>query len=216
MVFEAREFLRQRLSATPELSSCMNSLVSLHDALVRGFDAGGKLLLAGNGGSFADCLHISGELLKSFEARRPVADDLARTLAPLPFGRELIQGLEQGLPVVVLGNNGSLMTALINDSDDARMVLAQECLAMSAPGDVFMGISTSGNAEDVRMAMSVAAARSCRTISLTGSPGGAMAEAADIAIRVPGDNTASIQEYHVKVYHAICASVEAHFFRNPK
>jgi len=202
----------ERLRSVRELAECIESVVDAGMALMQAFAAGGKLLLAGNGGSFADCLHLSAELLKSFEVARPLSAGQKEALAGLPFGDRLGRDLEQGLPAVVLGNNGSLATAVTNDKSDGRLVLAQECLALGRAGDVLLGISTSGEAENVLMAMSAAKVQGMRTITLTGTPGGAMAAAADIAIRAPGASTAAVQESHVRIYHALCAAIEIQLF----
>ncbi len=201
-----------RLSSTPDLSGALADLVNAHAALAACFRSGHKCLLAGNGGSFADCLHIAGELAKSFEAPRPLTAAQAEALGTGPEADRLRDGIEQGLPAAVLGANGAVLTAVLNDRTDSGLVLAQECMALGRRGDLFWGISTSGEAENVRLAMALAASKGMATVSLTGTPGGALAEAAEIAVRTPGETTAAVQEYHVKVYHALCAGIEADLF----
>ena len=196
----------------PDLRSCDRDLRRAHQALVRGYRRGGKLLVAGNGGSFADALHICGELMKSFERRRPLPKPLAAALRRQPDGALLARELEAGLPAIALGASGSLATAVINDKPEPRLFFAQECLALGRRGDVFLGISTSGNARNVLLAMGAARAAGLTVIALTGTPGGRMAERAAIAIRAPGRSTAEVQEAHVRLYHALCAALEAEFF----
>lgn len=204
--------LKGMLARRPELSTCTERLLALHEALVDSYDAGGKLMVCGNGGSHADAVHIVGELCKSFERKRPVSAELQVRLAPLPYGKELSRYLEMGLPAIALGCSGALRTAVENDSPLRNIAYAQETLAMGKAGDVFIGISTSGNAENCLMAMSVARAVGMKVISLTGPKGGRMAEAADIALRAPGHSTKEIQEEHLVLYHTFCAMIEAHYY----
>lgn len=174
--------------------------------------AGGTILAAGNGGSCADALHFSGELLKSFLISRPIDTTMAQALADYPFGKELAQSLEQGVPVVVLGQNAALNSAYLNDTGHAHSLLAQECLALCKPGDVLIAFSTSGESENLIRAMAVAKAKGANTIAFTGKGGGRMGNAADIELRSPALDTPAVQEHHVILYHALCAFVEKTLF----
>jgi len=204
--------LKSMIARRPELEITTEKLVALHKVLVISYDAGGKLLVCGNGGSHADAVHIVGELCKSFERKRPVSAELIARLEPLPCGKELGQYLEMGLPAITLGCNGALKTAVENDSPLRNIAYAQETLALGKAGDVLIGISTSGNAENCLMAMSVARAIGMTVVSLTGQKGGKMADIADIALRAPGCKTKEIQEEHVVLYHTFCAMIEAHYY----
>ncbi|HPK00740.1 MAG TPA: SIS domain-containing protein [Candidatus Hydrogenedentes bacterium] len=207
-----QEILDQMLARRPDLEPCVDALLQLHSALVMCYDGGGKLMLCGNGGSCADAMHIAGELCKSFERKRPLSAQLTAALQQLPHGEALAEHLEAGLPAISLGFNGSLKTAMENDSALRDIAFAQEALALGKPGDVLVGISTSGNAANCLMAMSAAKALGAVTVSLTGPRGGKMAEAADIAIKAPGDSTKVVQEAHLVLYHTFCALIEAHYF----
>jgi D-sedoheptulose 7-phosphate isomerase len=200
------------LNRRPGLEGCLDELFALHAALVQCYDRGGKFLVCGNGGSNADAMHIVGELCKSFERKRPVPPAMADKLKGLPMGEELAQHLEVGLAAIALGFNGSLKTAVENDSPLRDVAFAQETYALLKPEDVLMGISTSGNAGNCLMAMSIAKAVGATVVSLTGPKGGKMAQFADIAIKAPGDSTKVIQEYHLVLYHTFCAMIEAHYF----
>jgi D-sedoheptulose 7-phosphate isomerase len=200
------------LSRRPDLQGCVDDLLRLHEVLVRCYDGGGKLLLCGNGGSNADAMHIAGELCKSFERKRPVPAEMASRLKGLPFGEELAQHLEVGLAAIPLGFQGSLKTAVENDCALRDIAFAQEAYALLRPGDVLLGISTSGNASNCLMAMAVAKAVGATAVSLTGPKGGKMAELADIALKAPGDSTKVVQEAHLVLYHTFCAMIEAHYF----
>jgi len=207
-----REILDQMLARRPDLGSCVEGLLRLHAALVACYDGGGTLLLCGNGGSNADAMHIAGELCKSFERKRPLSAQMKAALQNLPLGSALAEHLEAGLPAISLGLNGSLKTAMENDSALRDIAFAQEAFALGKPGDVLLGISTSGNAANCLMAMSAVKALGGVTVSLTGPKGGKMAEAADIAIKSPGDSTKVVQEGHIVLYHTFCALIEAHYF----
>ena len=204
------------LARRPDLAPCVDSLLALHEALVRSYDSGGKLMTCGNGGSSSDAMHIVGELCKSFERKRPVPGEIAARLKDLPLGEELAGNLESGLPAVTLGYNGSLKSAVENDCPLRDIAYAQELFALAKPGDVLIAISTSGNAANCTMAMSTAKAVGATAVSLTGPKGGRMAEFADVAIKAPGDSTKVIQEAHIVLYHTTCAMIEAHYFPEPR
>lgn len=207
-----QEVLDETLARRPDLQECVPSLLALHEALVNCYDQGGMLLTCGNGGSNADSMHIAGELCKSFERKRPLPQPLADRLESLPHGTDLAQNLESGLPAIALGFNGALKTAVENDIPLRDIAFAQEALALARPNDVLVAISTSGNARNCLMAMSVAKAVGAVTVSLTGPKGGAMAAAADIAVKAPGGSTKVVQEAHLVLYHTACALIEAHYF----
>lgn len=183
----------------PELCHIRKAFMSAVDLLCDRFEHGGKLLIAGNGGSMSDALHISGELLKSFQIERKGFFTTS-------------YGLQPGVPVWVLGINPSLYSAVGNDLAERGVEFAQELYAVGRPEDVFLAISTSGKAENVCIACEVAKMLGMQTISLTGQPGATLADLADIPIRAPGTSTATIQEFHLKIYHALCAGIEEKLF----
>ena len=211
-----RDIMEGMLARRPDLENCVAGLLALHERLVRCYDGGGKLIVCGNGGSCADAMHIVGELCKSFERKRPVPAELAIRLQELPLGTELARHLEVGLPAVTLGLNGALNTAVENDSPLRNVAFAQEAFALAKPGDIMIGISTSGNAENCLMAMSICKAIGASTVALTGPGGGKMAGVADIAIKAPGNSTKVVQEAHLVLYHTFCAMIEAHYFHEKR
>lgn len=180
--------------------------------LARSLEDGGAVYLCGNGGSFADALHISGELLKSYERARPLPEHLRRRLLLQPGGEKLAAHLQSGLRAVVLGANVALASAVQNDFAVDRLAYAQELLALARPGDALLGISTSGNAENVLHAIQAARALGVATVALTGADGGRIAPLADVAIRAPARGARGVQEMHQPLYHALCALLELHFF----
>jgi len=207
-----QEIINDMLKRRPDLQANVESLIQLHSVLVKTYDSNGKLLICGNGGSNADAIHIAGELEKSFERLRPVPAEFADKINDLPFGKELAENLEVGFPAIALGVSSALKTAVENDSPLRDIAYAQEAYALLKPEDTLLGISTSGNAQNVLMAMSVAKAVGAKVISLTGPKGGKMDKFADIAVKAPGDSTKVIQEAHLVLYHTFCAMIEAHYF----
>ena len=185
-----------------ELGSAGQSIGNAIALICDAFERERKLFIAGNGGSMSDALHISGELLKAFAIERKGYQG---------FGEDVI-GLQPGVPVWVLGNNPSLTSAVGNDFPEKGLGFAQELFAAGRQGDVLLGISTSGGAANVQRAFKVANVLGIKTVSLTGTPGKPLSSLAEVAIKTPGEDTAEIQEYHVKVYHALCAEVEEQLF----
>lgn len=206
---EIFDSLKQR---RPELESSFDALLQLHARLVQLYDSKGTLFICGNGGSHADAVHIAGELCKSFERKRTLPESLVAGLEGLPWGEELAEHLEAGLAAIPLGVSGALKTAVENDSQLRDIAYAQEVCALAKPGDVVLGISTSGNAANCLMAQSTAKAIGCTTVSLTGPHGGKLATHADIAIRAEGASTALVQEAHISLWHTMCLMIEAHYF----
>lgn len=176
------------------------------ETLTRCFRSGGKLLLCGNGGSSADCAHILGEFVKAFVKRRSLN---ARLKAAI--GESWADSLQQGLPVIDLTANCALIAAVANDQD-ASLAYAQQVTAYGACGDVLIGISTSGNAENVRRAVVTARAKGVYTIGLTGRDGGKLREACDLLLNVDETETYRVQEKHLQLYHQLCLRVEAALF----
>lgn len=207
-----QEILASMRARRPDLEACVEGLLGLHELLVQCYEGGGTLFTCGNGGSNSDALHIVGELCKSFERKRPIPARMREALGGLPHGTELAEHLEAGLRSHALGFNGALKTAVENDCALRDIAFAQELNALVRPGDVLLAISTSGNATNCLMAMSVAKAAGAAAVSLTGPKGGKMAEFADIALRAPGDSTKVIQEAHIVLWHTMCCLIEGHYF----
>jgi D-sedoheptulose 7-phosphate isomerase len=183
------------------------------DALSGSYAAGGKLLVCGNGGSAADADHIVGELMKGFLKRRPIPDDLRvrlRTADPT-LGPALAEHLQGALPAINLTAGSALLSAFGNDVRP-ELAYAQAAFGYGRKGDVLLGISTSGNAGNVRSALVVGRSMGMTTIGLTGRGGGAMAGLCDILIAAPASRTFEIQELHLPIYHCLCAMVEERFF----
>ena len=192
---------QQLFQRYPSLQALSLPLVRAFELLREAFCAGGKLLLCGNGGSAADADHIVGELMKGF-------------LLPRPLDRPgLPSGLQGALPAIALTQHSALNTAFGNDADP-QLVFAQQVLGLGRPGDVLLGISTSGNSRNVMLAAQTARAVGMRVIALTGQTGGMLASLSDVLLAAPAVSTPEVQEYHLPLYHTLCAMLEEEFFGN--
>ena len=176
------------------------------DLITECFHRNGRLLVCGNGGSAADSAHITGEFVKGFLKKRPLPVELQEKI-----GYDWAATLQQGLCCIDLTANPAALSATANDIS-GESVYAQEVLAYGGEGDVIIGISTSGNAENVCRALIVAKALGMKTIGMTGATGGRMASLCDILLNVPETETYKVQEQHLPLYHQICARVEAALF----
>ena len=193
----------------PELSCVTEKVREAVDMIIESYRAGGKVLLCGNGGSAADSEHISGELLKGFmELRRPVGEELEALKGAL--GDDAVK-LQRGVSAVPLTSLSASLSAFANDVDP-ELVFAQLTYALGKKGDVLICLSTSGNSKNVVRAARVARALGIKTIGMSGAGGGAFSEICDITIKAPERETYKVQEYHLPIYHAICAEVERILF----
>jgi D-sedoheptulose 7-phosphate isomerase len=197
----------------PLLENVKASIMEATTVLTDAYRNKGKLLVCGNGGSCSDANHIVGELMKGFEHKRPLDPSFKRKLKQMNTEEAsfISENLQLGLPAISLTAHGSLITAVANDMD-ADLIYAQQVAVYGDEKDVFWGISTSGNSENVINAMITARAKGMRIIGLTGKDGGRMKLHCDVLINVPGNRTADVQELHLPVYHAICRMLENHFY----
>lgn len=208
------DFVTQLIWRYPALKANEKEIRQLCDTVIKSYESGGKLLVCGNGGSCADAEHIVGELMKGFLKKRPISEDKkAEMVSQVPELSDIgLEKLQQGLPAIALGSSVALTTAFANDCDP-DLIYAQQVLGLGKRGDIFLGISTSGNAKNVYAAAAVAKSLGLKTVALSGKNGGKLKEICDISIVVDEGETYMIQELHLPVYHAMCATVEEHFFK---
>lgn len=197
----------------PKLNVIRKEIIDAYLLMEECYENGGKLLIAGNGGSAADSEHIAGELMKKFKIFRPVNERYAEKLKEVdPIrGEHLAKNLECALMAVPLVAHEALTTAYINDVDGFS-VFAQQLLGYGQEGDVFLGISTSGNSKNIMNATVIARASGIKVVGLTGAKGGELAMVADVAVKAPETETYMIQELHLPIYHCWCLMLEDHFF----
>lgn len=210
---EPQKILDDLIQRYPGLIACKKDIAEAYCLLRDCYQLGGKLLVAGNGGSAADAEHMVGELMKSFRKPRPLPASIQQNLAATDpvLGTYLAKTLEQPLPAIALVCHEALSTAFLNDKD-GKAVFAQQLLGYGKKGDVFLGISTSGNSENVIYAAVAANALGIKVIGLTGNNGGKLSQFADISICVPEDETFKIQELHLPMYHCLSLMLENYFF----
>lgn len=180
--------LKMRVLDHPSLVSDIEEATN---AIIAAFTKKHKLLLAGNGGSAADAQHIAGELVNRFYFDRP------------------------GLPAIALTTDTSVLTAAGNDHG-FESIFARQINALGNDGDVFVGISTSGNSRNIIEALKECKLRNILTIGLTGSSGGKMKDLCDICLCIPSEETPRIQEMHILLGHIICSIVEVKLFGHLK
>ena len=205
--------LNHLIDRYPKLIVCREDIMNAYDLLEGAYNTGRKLLVCGNGGSASDSEHIVGELMKEFKLKRKVYSDHAAVLKEIDpeLGKTLAEHLQGALPAISLTGHSSLQTAYMNDAVP-ELVFAQQVNGYGKPGDVFLGISTSGNSKNVLYAAVNAKAKGLRVIGLTGAKENKLMKYADVCIRVPETETYKIQELHLPVYHCLCLMLEDHFF----
>ena len=209
----ANFWLQHLIERYPELDSCKEPILEAFELLKGCVEAGGSILVCGNGGSAADSAHIVGELLKGFRLARKISDEDTSRLIEIAGdkGREIAGKLQGAISAIDLTSNTALMTAVANDTDPS-MIFAQQLMAYSGKSNVLIGISPIGEAENIINAFYVAQMHGIRTISLTGSPESRIAKLGDVAINVPRQEVFLAQEFHLPVYHTLCLMLEAEFF----
>ncbi len=197
----------------PKLAVCKESIAAAYEMTEACYARGGKLLIAGNGGSAADAEHIVGELMKGFKNPRklPKADADKLITANPEFGKTLAENLQGALPAIALDGHPALSTAYQNDCEPL-LCFAQQVNGYGEAGDVFLGISTSGNSKNVIYAAVTAKAKGMKVIGLTGAKDSKLSDMADVCIRAPETETYMIQELHLPIYHCLCLMLEERFF----
>lgn len=194
MAHDGREMIATQFRDTENVIATMAAdeaflakLSAVAELWISSIKTGGKIMLAGNGGSAADAQHVAGELVNRFNFDRPAIAGLA------------------------LSTDTSVLTCIGNDSD-FNQIFARQIEALGQAGDVFCAISTSGNSRNILRAIEAAKGAGIAVVGFTGRKGGAMVELCDHLIQIPHDATARIQEGHLCCYHAICAIVEERLY----
>lgn len=212
------EILNELIKCYPSLEVCKESIYTAYLILEECFSSSHKLLVAGNGGSAADSEHIVGELMKGFCKKRMVSKDFFEKLQTFSISDDdaykIYTKLEGALPAIALVNHVSLTTAYGNDKEDGfSYEFAQQVYGYGNKGDVFLGISTSGNSRNVVNAAIVSKAKGLKVISLTGSKDSKLSKISDVTIKAPSEITHHIQELHLPIYHCLCLMLENRFFK---
>ena len=198
---------------TPDLIACKTEIEAALGLMIDTYRKGGKILLCGNGGSCADCDHIVGELMKGFLLRRKPSENFVQQIKATgaPESELLSTNLQMGLPAIALHTQSALLSAFCNDVS-AETVYAQALLALAKPKDLLICFSTSGSSKNVVHAAVLAKALKLPVISLTGAKESRLSALSTVTIKAPATDTYRVQEYHLPIYHYLCAEVERAFF----
>ena len=197
----------------PSLETIKQELIDAYLIMEESYSNGGKLLVAGNGGSAADSEHIVGELMKGFKMPRKVTSEFADNLKAVDeeLGTVLAENLQGALPAIALDGHPALTTAYMNDCEPL-LCFAQQVNGFGKPEDVFLGISTSGNSKNILYAATVAKAKGMKVIGLTGAKNSKLMKYADVCVKATNTETYMIQELHLPIYHCWCLMLEDKFY----
>ena len=197
----------------PMLDVVKQDILEAYMILEECYKNGNKILIAGNGGSAADAEHIVGELMKGFKLSRKLDSDFTKKLIGqnMELGSVLAENLQGALPAIALDGHMALSTAYMNDCEPL-LCFAQQVNGYGKEGDVFLGISTSGNSKNVLFAATTAHAKKMKVIGLTGAKDSKLEQMSEVCIKVPQTETYMIQELHLPVYHCLCLMLEDRFF----
>jgi len=206
-------YLDELIERYSSLRVCKQDILNVYKVLFDCYSNGGKLLIAGNGGSASDAEHIVGELMKGFVKKRTINENLKKSLISvnLEMANELIHNLQFALPVIALDGHPALSTAFMNDQSPL-LCFAQQVNGYGTEKDVFLGISTSGNSKNIMYAAVTAKAKGMKVIGLTGANDSELSKIAYACIKAPAIQTFKIQELHLPIYHCLCLMLEEAFF----
>lgn len=201
----------------PSLSGAGESILAAFYEMESCYRRGGKLLIAGNGGSSSDAQHMVGELMKGFVSKRPLPEERKKALRNVDgrYGKILAEKLQGTLPAIALCGHTALNTAFSNDVEPG-LCYAQQVNGYGEKGDVFLAISTSGNSENIIYAAVAAKAADLKVIAFTGETGGALVSYADLSVKIPETESYRVQELQLPVYHWWCMMLEKSFWHQEK
>ena len=208
-----KEHVELLIARYPMLEGCEDSIIRAYFLLEESYSNGNKLLVAGNGGSAADSEHIVGELMKGFKLPRKLDAEISQKLIDESedLGKTLVENLQGALPAIALDGHPALSTAYMNDCEPL-LCFAQQVNGYGVEGDVFLGISTSGNSMNILYAAVTAHAKGMKVIGLTGAKDSKLETLSDVCIKAPQTETYMIQELHLPIYHCLCLMLEDRFF----
>ena len=209
----AESVMATLLARHPALAACADKITDAYRILRDSIAQGGTVFVCGNGGSHADADHIIGERSKGFLLKRKLPAELVKSMSEKlgEDATDLCGRLQMGMRAMLLDAHPALSSAYANDVDPV-MCYAQQLFVMGRENDVVIGLSTSGNAENIRNVFKVAGGRGIKRILFTGNRHGKCEQYADCVIDVPESETYKIQELHLPTYHAICIMLEEYFY----
>lgn len=197
----------------PMLEKIVPEIYEAYNITVKSITNGGKILVAGNGGSAADAEHIVAEMMKGFKKKRELTEEMKKKLIAVDnqMGDTLANYLQGTITAIALDGHPALSTAYLNDCDPL-LGFAQQVYGYGKSGDVLWAISTSGNSRNILYAAVTAKALGMNVIGLTGKKENQLQKLANVSIMVPETETFMIQELHLPIYHTLCLMIEEHFF----
>ena len=207
-------YLTELLEKYNELNDVKDKILEAFNILKECYINNGTLFVCGNGGSASDAEHIVGELMKSFMLPRNLKNKKFINKAKELYGsqsEQILPYIQEGMRAISLTGQPALSSAFSNDVKP-DMVFAQQLYVLAKPGDVFLGISTSGNSSNVFKALQVANSLELETILFTGKSGGRCSKITNCAIKTPSNIVYRIQEYHLPIYHTLCLMLENYFY----
>lgn len=206
--------LNELIERYPALEEMKENLQEALNLILSTVKSGGKILLCGNGGSCADCDHIVGELMKGFLSKREISEEFSDILkSKYPEEADYFAAnLQEAIPAISLTGHAAVLSAFANDVS-ADMAYAQLVYGYGKKGDLLIGLSTSGNSKNVVNAVKIAKAKGLSTLALTGKKECAL-DVCDVVLKAPETETFKVQEYHLPIYHYLCAMAEKTFFKN--
>lgn len=193
----------------PALYTCKGDMEKALSFLTRLAKENKKVMVCGNGGSAADSEHIVGELMKGFLLKRPLSDEFKNKWRAR-YGNgdeETLDAMQGGIKAISLPSQIGVLSAFLNDCEP-QALYAQLAYNYAEEGDMLICISTSGNSKNTVLAAKAAKLKDATVVSLTGEKESKLSEISDICIRIPAEETYQVQEYHLPVYHWLCAAVE--------
>lgn len=206
--------MKELIERYPALAVCRESMEKTLEMMLETYENGGKIMLCGNGGSCCDSDHIVGELMKGFILQRKPSAEYKAQLEKL-YGAEqaefLANNLQGAIPAISLTAQAAVISAFANDVN-AEMVYAQLVYGYGKPGDLLIGLTTSGNSKNVVNAFKIAKSVGVKTVALTGNRPSKSDEICDVVIKAPESETYKVQEYHLPIYHWLCAEAERRIF----
>lgn len=207
------KYLNDLLKRYPDLTPISGDIEKAYAILEECYANDHKLLVGGNGGSAGDSEHIVGELMKTFEKKRPIPNEIVSAMEKIDPERGGLLGKEiQGAMTAISITGHTALTTAVGNDVRPEFGFAQQVYGYGRKGDVLLAISTSGNSENLINATIVAKAKGLKVILLSGKTGGELKKLADVSIIVPETVTYKIQERHLPIYHTLCMELEDRFF----
>ena len=198
----------------PALRCCETEIAAAYALLKAAADNRALIMICGNGGSAADCEHITGELMKGFNLKRPLSPAEKAKFDGVEGGAAIADKLQGAIRCISLVSQVGVISAFANDIDPALIYAQQVWGYAASPKDVLICLSTSGSSENIVNAAKTAKAAGIRTLAVTGECDSALSSLCDVTVKLPANTPFAVQELTLPVYHALCAALEAELFES--